>query len=84
MSITHSISHRPGNNRAQRKEHRVGSQVDQGLKTLGPPLWFVQSSHRNMTSDTYHVGFVRNRDAVYKMLTRILEQTKLFISYCCF
>lgn len=31
--ITHSINYRPESSRAQRKEHKIGSHVDQGLKT---------------------------------------------------
>lgn len=44
MLITHSANHRPESSRAQREEHKVGGHVDQGLKTLAPPLQFTQPS----------------------------------------
>ena len=34
--ITRSINHRPESSRAQRKEHKVGIYVDQGLKSSAP------------------------------------------------
>lgn len=60
MLITHSINHRPESRRAQRKEHEVGSHVDQGLKLLAPPLQFTLTSEffslSSMANDTYQVG----------------------------
>ena len=44
MLITHSINHRLKSSSSQKKGHKVGSQVDQGLKLLALPLQFTQPS----------------------------------------